>query len=232
MLKKNEFDQITGNEVINWSAKERPTKTRINGTFCILEPIDINKHAKHLYESLLIDNKGESWTYLPYGPFQSLEEFKVWLERTSAESDVLLYAILDIKNQLPIGVSGYLRINHEHGVVEVGHLHFSKLLQKTPAATEAMYLMMLNVFDTLQYRRYEWKCNSLNKASWDAAIRLGFKFEGIFRQSNVYKNCNRDTAWFSIIDFEWPDLNKRFKLWLDPDNFDQQGKQKLSLSEI
>src|SRR5688500_1785838 len=112
MLKKNEFDQITGHEVINWSAKERPEKIRIKGTFCILEPLDINKHAKDLYESLLIDNKGESWTYLPYGPFQSLEEFKVWLEHTSSEKDVLLYTILDIKNQIPIGVSGYLRINH------------------------------------------------------------------------------------------------------------------------
>ncbi|WP_298626411.1 GNAT family protein [uncultured Legionella sp.] len=232
MLNINEFEQITGTEVISWLARKRPEKKPINGSFCILEPMDINKHAKDLYESLLMDNKGESWTYLPYGPFQSLHEFKAWLERTCSEEDVVLYTILDIKNQLPIGVSGYLRINNEHGVVEVEHLHFSKLLQKTAAATEAMYLMMFYAFDILKYRRYEWKCNSLNKASWNAAIRLGFKFEGIFRQSNVYKNCNRDTAWFSIIDAEWPELNQRFIRWLNPDNFDLQGRQKLSLNEI
>jgi RimJ/RimL family protein N-acetyltransferase len=142
-----------------------------------------------------------------------------------------LYAISN-NNNLPIGIAGYLRINPEHGVIEVGHLHYSKLLQKTPAATEVMYLMMRYIFDDLGYRRYEWKCNSLNEASKNAALRLGFKFEGIFRQSNVFKKYNRDTAWFSIIDSEWIAIKERFHRWLDPNNFDAKGKQIISLSAL
>ena len=153
-----------------------------------------------------------------------------WLHLTMAkEQDTLLYAILDSQNHVPVGISGYLRINPEHGVLEVGHLHFSKLLQKTPAATEAMYLMMEYAFGVLNYRRYEWKCNSLNQASKDAALRLGFTYEGTFRQSNVFKNHNRDTSWFSILDHEWPAINKKLRQWLEPCNFDAQGNQKTRL---
>jgi RimJ/RimL family protein N-acetyltransferase len=133
---------------------------------------------------------------------------------------------------VPIGISGYLRINPEDGSIEVGHLHFSKLLQKTPAATEAMYLMMQYAFDNLKYRRYEWKCDSLNQPSRDAALRLGFKFEGIFRQHMVRKDRNRDTAWFSIIDSEWPSLKEKFQKWLQPNNFDDHGYQRISLRDI
>lgn len=232
MLIQNEFGQTVGYQVVDWSTKEEPFKSSLKGNYCILEPMEINKHGSKLYDSLLIDNHGESWTYLPYGPFKSFAEFHDWLKITNSEKEVLLYSILDVINNIPIGIAGYLRINPEHGVIEIGHLHFSKLLQKTPAATEAMYLMLKNVFDTLQYRRCEWKCNALNKASWNAALRLGFQFEGVFRQSNVYKNFNRDTAWFSIINQEWPTLKERFHRWLHPDNFDMYGNQKLSLREI
>lgn len=228
----NEFNQIVGQEIINWTPKEKPANSIINGSYCVLEPLDINKHATQLFDSFLIDNQGESWTYLPYGPFNSCDEFKSWLKSTLADKDTQLYSILDIKNHCPVGIAGYLRINPEHGVIEIGHLHFSKLLQKTPAATEAMYLMMSYVFDTLKYRRYEWKCNSLNIASREAAVRLGFTFEGIFRQSNVFKHRNRDTAWFSILDCEWPALKTKFKSWLNPENFDAKGTQKISLSVI
>jgi len=232
MIIKNEFNQIIGSELHDLFPKESPQKVRMNGVYCILEPLDIAKHSTLLFDSLLMDNDGSSWTYLPYGPFTSCAEFQDWLNLTLSESDTLLYAILDSKNQAPIGISGYLRINPEHGVIEVGHLHFSKLLQKTPAATEAMSLMMHYAFETLNYRRYEWKCNSLNQASKDAALRLGFTYEGTFRQSNVYKNRNRNTSWFSILDHEWPSLKKKLKQWLDPNNFDKQGNQKISLRDI
>ncbi|MGB6976792.1 MAG: GNAT family protein [Gammaproteobacteria bacterium] len=204
----------------------------MKGRYCLLEPLDIDKHAAQLFDSLAIDNKGESWTYLPYGPFSTCDEFRNWLKATTAEIDTVLYAIVDAKTQLPIGICGYLRINPEHGVIEVGDLHYSKLLKKTPTATEAMYLMMYHAFEELKYRRYEWKCNSLNQASRDAAERLGFKFEGIFRQNNIFKGRNRDTAWFSIIDSEWPGIKERLQKWLSPSNFDKNGNQIVTLREI
>ena len=142
-----------------------------------------------------------------------------------------MYVILNTDN-IPVGIAGYLRINAEHGTIEVGHLHYSKHLQRTPAATEAMFLMMSHVFDDLKYRRYEWKCNSLNTPSIQSAIRLGFTFEGIFRQANVFKGYNRDTAWYSIIDSEWPALKEKLQRWLHPKNFDQDGKQVFKLEKI
>lgn len=232
MSPTNEFNQIVGIEINNWQRKATPSNTILQGQYCRLEPLMIHKHAAQLFDSLMLDNLGDTWTYLPYGPFNEYEAFLSWLQSTMSEPDTLLYAILDIKNSIPIGIAGYLRINPEHGVIEVGHLHFSKLLQKTPAATEAMFLMMEHAFDALNYRRYEWKCNALNDASKNAALRLGFTFEGIFRQSNVFKNRNRDTAWFSILDHEWPRLNKKLKEWLKPNNFNSDGIQKRRLTMI
>src|SRR5262249_23531809 len=139
---------------------------------------------------------------------------------------------LAAKTHLPIGKASYLRINPLHGVIEIGHLHFSKFLKRTAAATEAIYLMIQHLFDELGYRRCEWKCNALNQASRKAALRFGFKFEGIFRQNYVLKSHNRDTAWFSIIDNEWPQLKEKFQKWLDPNNFDCNGKQIIKLSDI
>jgi RimJ/RimL family protein N-acetyltransferase len=227
----NEFNQIVGCEVKNWHKAEMPQKVSIQGQFCILEPLDIDKHSFKLFETLSIDNQGESWTYLPYGPFANCDEFQSWIKSTTSEPDTILYAVLNAKSQLPIGIAGFLRINPEHGVIEVGHLHYSTLLKKTPAATEAMYLMMKYAFENLGYRRYEWKCNSLNQASRNAALRLGFKFEGIFRQNHVFKNRNRDTAWFSIIDSEWPEIKEKFQKWLSPSNFDSAGNQIVKLAD-
>jgi RimJ/RimL family protein N-acetyltransferase len=232
MLEKNEFNQVVGCYVENWVSPERPGNTILHGKFCILDPLEIHKHADKLFDSLSIDNQGESWTYLPYGPFNTCDEFQDWLQKTISDNDTLLYAILDIQTKRPIGIAGYLRINPEHGVIEVGHLHFSKLLKRTPIATEAMYLMMHYALEELKYRRYEWKCHSLNLASRAAALRLGFTFEGIFRQSNVFKNRNRDTAWFSILDNEWPTIREKFKKWLQPSNFNSNGGQIVSLREI
>lgn len=232
MHEKNEYNQCVDFPVADWSPRDRPAKSTMHGNYCVLEPLHLNKHALALFEALQKNNQGETWTYLPYGPFDSCDDFRGWLHKTMKESDTVLYVILDAKTKQTLGISGYLRINPDHGVIEVGHLHFSKLLQRTPAATEAMYLMMRHAFDDLGYRRYEWKCNSFNEASRVAAQRLGFKFEGIFRQSNVFKNRNRDTAWFSILDTEWPELKVKFHRWLSSGNFDENGKQKQSLGSM
>jgi RimJ/RimL family protein N-acetyltransferase len=231
MINKNEFNQAVGNLVENWSKAKRPEHAKLEGQYCSLEFIDLDKHANKLLTNLSFKNPGESWTYLPYGPFFNHQEFSTWISATHSEKDTELYVILN-KEHDPVGVAGYSRINPEHGVIEIGHLHFSKFLQKTPAATEAIYLLLKYAFEKLGYRRCEWKCNSLNEASKKAALRLGFIFEGIFRQTNIFKNRNRDTAWFSIIDSEWPMLKEKFSKWLDESNFDSNGNQKKSLREI
>lgn len=232
MPEQNAFHQILGDSVADWRIRRTPEFTEIRGRYCSLQRLDADKHAAALYDNLQADNPGDSWTYLPYGPFENSDAFRAWIQETSRDGQVRLYAIVDNQLCQPVGVSGYLRISPEHGSIEVGHLHFSRYLKKTPAATEAMYLMMRYVFDELGYRRYEWKCNALNQPSINAAKRLGFQFEGIFRQSHVYKNRNRDTAWFSIIDSEWPALKAGFQKWLHPDNFDANGMQIRRLHEL
>lgn len=232
MVQKNEFNQEIGFLIENWQGLPKPPHQVLQGRYCHVEPMDVDKHAEKLFENLMLDNQGDSWTYLPYGPFHTLPEFRKWIiDLKHVEPDTQLYSILNNQQQ-PVGVAGYLRINPQHGVIEIGHLHFSKLLQRTPAATEAMFLMMRHAFDDLGYRRYEWKCHSFNEPSKKAALRFGFKFEGVFRQNFVIKQRNRDTAWFSIIDSEWPDLKKKFERWLDPKNFDTNGNQIISLAKI
>ncbi len=232
MQQKNYFGQTIGYQFKDWTSRQKPMKIKLSGNYCTLEPLDIDRHSLQLFETFQLNNQGESWTYLPYGPFKTHQEFFNWLKIYDASEDPLFYAIIDLKTGHPVGLASYLRIVPEHGVIEVGHLHFSALLKRTAAATEAMYLMMKNVFDTLGYRRYEWKCNSLNQASRSAALRLGFQFEGVFRQSNIFKGYNRDTAWYSIIDSEWPALKIKFQKWFDPSNFDINGNQFSRLQEI
>jgi RimJ/RimL family protein N-acetyltransferase len=232
MHEKNQFNQSLGFLVEHWATRERPTKVIMHGRYCTLEKLDLNQHAAVLFQALSTNNQGESWTYLPYGPFNTLDEFIRWARETIADKETILYAIVDPKTKGPIDICAYLRINPEHGVVEVGHLHYSALLKQTPAATETMFLMMHYALEELKYRRYEWKCNALNEPSKQSALRLGFQFEGTFRQSNVFKNRNRDTAWFSIVDSEWPAIKARFERWLDTNNFDQHGHQKTCLQEI
>ncbi|HLB56432.1 MAG TPA: GNAT family protein [Coxiellaceae bacterium] len=225
MSEINKFNQTIGDIVPNWKSCEYPSKNKMTGKYCSLEILDIEKHASDLFDAISFENKGESWTYLSSGPIFLLEGFQQWLHNKVKNDDTILYVIIDLKSKKPIGIAGYLRIDPTHGTIEVGHLHYSKFLKQTPLATEAMYLMMHYVFEELHYRRYEWKCNSLNEASRNAALRLGFQFEGIFRQCNVFKNHNRDTTWFSILDNEWPALKIKFEKWLDENNFDLNGKQ-------
>jgi len=203
----------------------------MDGRFCRLEPLDPVRHAEPLFRACACDERGAMWTYLFYGPFESAAAFRAWMERTCLGDDPLFFTIIDRASGEPVGLASYLRIEPAHGVMEVGHLVYSPALQRTAAATEAMYLMMARAFE-LGYRRYEWKCDSLNAPSRAAAERLGFSYEGLFRQAVVYKGRNRDTAWYSIIDTEWPALRAAFQRWLDPANFDAQGRQRVRLSEL
>jgi RimJ/RimL family protein N-acetyltransferase len=201
------------------------------GRSCRLEPLDATRHAAGLFAADALDTTGESWTYLPYGPFADVESYTAWVTQVAAGDDPMFFAVVDAATARPVGVASYLRIAPDAGSVEVGHLHFSPLLQRTVAATEAMYLMMRRVFDELGYRRYEWKCDALNAASRRAAQRLGFTYEGTFRQSAVIKGRNRDTAWFSVLDREWPVVKAGFEAWLAPGNRDEAGSQRRSLAE-
>jgi len=198
------------------------------GRWCRLEPLDPARHGASLFAAYQLDTAGLGWTYLPYGPFPDEPAFRTWLDGIAAKDDPLFHAILDDSGEA-VGVASLMRISPETGSIEVGHIHYSPRLKQRPGATEAMYLLMRRVFDELGYRRYEWKCDSLNAPSRRAAERLGFTYEGTFRQHLVTKGRNRDTAWYSVIDSEWPDLKDAFEAWLDPANFDAHGRQRRRL---
>ena len=204
----------------------------MEGRFCRLEPLDVERHGGALFAAFREDAEARNWTYLPYGPFETEAACLDWMAATCRGDDPLFHTITDLATDQPVGMASYLRITPAIGVIETGHLHFSPLLQRRPAATEAMFLMMRRVFSELGYRRYEWKCDALNAPSMRAAERFGFRFEGIFRQATVYKDRNRDTAWFSILDREWPALEAAYSAWLDPANFEASGQQKTSLSSL
>jgi RimJ/RimL family protein N-acetyltransferase len=229
---RNALGQPIGFPIESWTTRPRPPRTKMVGRLCTLEPLDAERHAAELYAGLREDEEGRNWTYLPVGPFKTFEPYRAWAETASRSEDPLFHAILDNRAGRAVGYASFLRIEPAHGVIEVGHINFSPALQRTPLATEAMFLMMRRVFDELGYRRYEWKCDSLNAPSRAAAARLGFAFEGIFRQAIVTKGRNRDTAWYSIIDREWPALKAAFERWLDPANFEAEGKQRESLSTL
>jgi RimJ/RimL family protein N-acetyltransferase len=202
----------------------------LEGRWCRVEPLDPGRHAEQLFAANTLDREGRMWAYLSYGPFETLAKYREWIAVRAAGDDPLFFAFVDPTTGQATGLGSYLRIEPDSGSIEVGHLQFSPLLQRTPAATEAMYLMMRNAFE-LGYRRYEWKCDSLNERSRRAAERLGFTFEGVFRQATVYRGRNRDTAWYSIIDSEWPALKEGFLVWLDHRNFDEARRQRRTLAE-
>ncbi len=228
----NSLGQPVGAPMPNWQKRPLPPRSPIEGRFCRVEPLDAERHAAELFAANRLDAAGRNWTYLSVGPFERPDDYRRWLGDASRSADPLFHAVLDRATGRAVGVAAYLRIDPAGGVIEVGSINYSPLLQRHPAATEAMYLMMRRVFDELGYRRYEWKCDSLNAPSRAAAERLGFRFEGIFRQAVVYKGRNRDTAWFSVIDGEWPSLKQAFERWLDPANFDAEGRQRRRLSEL
>ncbi len=228
----NHFGQPVGFPVDNWHARPRPPKSGMSGNYCRVVPIDLYLHAAELHQAYIKNLEHRIWTYLGYGPFDTLEDFKAWMKDYCLGSDPLFHAIIENDSSTALGVASYMRIQPEFGVIEVGHINYSPALQRKRAGTEAMYLMMQRVFDELGYRRYEWKCDALNAGSCKAAVRLGFAFEGIFRQATIYKGRNRDTAWYSIVDTEWPALKNAFQCWLKRENFDSNGRQIQRLSEF
>ncbi len=203
----------------------RPERIVHEGRYVRLEPLDPLKHTDDLYAASHGDDKHVIWQYLFEPPFADYAAFKAHIERKAASEDPLFYAIIDKASGKAVGYETLMRIDPAHRVIEVGNIMYGTPLQKTPGATEAQYLLMRYVFETLGYRRYEWKCNSLNAPSRRAADRFGFTFEGIFRQHMMVRGRNRDTAWYSILDTEWSKQKHAFEAWLDPNNFNSQGRQ-------
>ena len=226
----NHLGQPIGFPLPGWTARPRPPHTPMEGRLCRVEPVDIDRHAADLHAANLEDREGRNWTYLAYGPIATLDEYRDWMRKTCLGDDPFFHAIIDRKTGRAVGVASFMRIDPAPGVIEVGHINYAPPLQRTAAATEAMFLMMRRVFDELGYRRYEWKCDALNAPSRAAALRFGFRYEGIFRQATIYKQRNRDTAWYAIIDRDWPALKAGYQRWLDPGNFDAGGRQRQKLS--
>lgn len=199
------------------------------GRWCRVEPVDVERHAADLHEANGDDREGRNWTYFSYGPFADLDSYRAWLTKISAGDEPFFHAIVDARSGKAVGVAAFLRIDPANGSIEVGHVLYSPRLQRTTAATEAIVLMMRRVFDELGYRRFEWKCDNLNAASHAAAKRLGFRYEGLFRQATVYRGRNRDTAWYSMLDSEWRERRAELDRWLAPENFDSEGRQRTRL---
>jgi len=190
--------------------------------------------AEHADELFVAGHDGDSrlWEYLPYGPFSGVEEMRLWLAACAASEDPRFFAIVSQESGRAVGMASYLRFAPDHRVVEIGHIWFGAGLQRTPAATEAIYLLGAHAFDELKVRRLEWKCDADNERSRRAADRFGFTFEGVFRQHMLVKDRNRDTAWYSLLDGEWPAVRAAFEAWLDEANFDADGRQRRSLAEL
>jgi RimJ/RimL family protein N-acetyltransferase len=209
-----------------------PQPTVLPGRVVTLRPFDRASQAEALYQATHGPEKEDQWRYMSDGPFASRGDFDLAFDRNAGSNDPLFFAIVDNATGVAIGQASYLRIEPRHRVIEVGNIIFTPALQRSSGATEAMYLMARHVFEDLGYRRYEWKCNALNQPSRRAALRLGFVFEGVFRQHMIIKGRNRDTAWFSMLDSEWPLRRENFERWLAPSNFDPAGGQVLSLSSM
>jgi len=222
----NEHGQPIGVPV-EWSAREPVGPVELVGRWSRVEPLGRN-HLDPLFRSLALESPETVWTYLASGPFT--DRAALWAVLRGLHDDpASVPHALCLPDGRAVGMASYLRLDHRNGSVEVGWIAMSAELQRTTAATEAMYLMARHVFDDLGYRRYEWKCDSLNEPSRRAAARLGFTYEGTFRQAQVYKDRNRDTAWFSITDAEWPAIRSAFEEWLDPANHDADGRQRSAL---
>jgi RimJ/RimL family protein N-acetyltransferase len=228
----NEFGQPIGFPLPDWLPPPFPPAATLQGSYCRVEPLQAARHARDLFAAQGDDPGGARWTYLFQGPYANFGEFEAWCHSAEGSRDPQYYAIVDAESGRGLGSCAYMRIEPRHGVIEIGSIYFSARLARTRAATESMYLLMANAF-ALGYRRYEWKCDSCNLPSRAAAKRLGFTYEGLFRQAIVNKGRNRDTTWFAIIDADWNGgLKEAYLRWLDSSNFDAAGAQKLRLSDL
>lgn len=222
---------MTAHDLSNWQPRPAPQRAPLAGRFVRLEPLDAARHGDQLWLALQGPDPA-LWDYLPYGPFAGREPFAAWLAGNAESRDPLFYAVIELASGRALGLLSYLRIAPKDGSIEIGHIAFGQAMQRTPGSTEAVWLLARHAFDDLGYRRLEWKCNARNARSLRAAERLGFSYEGLFRQHMLVKGQNRDTAWFSIIDGEWPTRRAAFERWLASDNFDADGRQKQRLEAL
>jgi len=220
------------NDLANWRAPGAPELKSITGSFVHIDPVRFPEDADALFAAIGGPSNDDLWRYIPFGPFDSADAMGAAMTFVISQQNWKTHLLQSAKTGAVLGMASYMRIRPDHGSAEIGCIVFSKNLQRTPIATEAMYLMARHIFDDLGYRRYEWKCDGNNAASKRAAERLGFTFEGVFRNDMVVKGENRDTAWFSITDSEWPQAKAVFEAWLAPENFDGDGRQRRSLSHI
>jgi RimJ/RimL family protein N-acetyltransferase len=211
---------------LDWTPAERPARAELRGRSVLLRPVSADD-ADTLFE---VSRDPAIWTYLHDGPYETAADLREALGRAERSEDPLFFTLVTLPDEAPAGIASYMRMTPEHGVVEIGHIWFGSTLQRTTAATEAIFLLARHAFDELGYRRLEWKCNALNDRSRAAAERFGFTFEGIFRNHMVVKGKSRDTAWYAITDEEWPAIRVVFERWLDPGNFDSDGRQKRPMS--
>jgi RimJ/RimL family protein N-acetyltransferase len=229
---QNQYGQAIGPSVSGWSARPFPPRGELRGRYCRLEPVDPQRHGAQLYAAYMEAPDSRDWTYLFSERPERQEDFESYIRGLASSEDPLHFAIVSTHSSEALGTAALMRIDPKHGTIEVGSITFSPRLKRTPMATESMYLLMRLAFDELGYRRYEWKCDSLNAPSRAAAERYGFTFEGIFRNAVIYKGRSRDTAWYSITVEEWPRIRSAFAAWLDPANLDPQGRQKRRLQDI
>jgi RimJ/RimL family protein N-acetyltransferase len=231
-IRQNQHGQPLGPLTTGWSSRSRPTRTDLVGRYCRLEPVDPHRHGADLYAAYMEAPDNRDWTYLFDERPERQENFASYLAKLASSDDPLHFTIIESHSKKALGTAALARIDPVNGSIEVGWITFSPRLKRTAAATESMYLLMRLAFDTLGYRRYEWKCDSLNAPSRAAAERYGFTFEGIFRNAVIYKGRSRDTAWYSITDQEWPRVRAAAEAWLEPTNFDEHGRQKQRLQEL
>lgn len=216
----------------NWQPRPRPERKVLEGRTVRLEPLNAEKHGDGLFEASSVPDADGRFAWLFDYPPRTRAAFEPWLDKAEASEDPLFFTVIDKASGKVAGRQTLMRIDPTHGVIEIGNIYWGPLISRRPAATEAQFLFMKYIFDELGYRRYEWKCNNRNEPSKRAAERFGFKFEGVFRQHLVVKGENRDTAWYSTIDKEWPALRRAYEAWLDPANFDGEGRQKRRLEDF
>jgi RimJ/RimL family protein N-acetyltransferase len=231
-VRLNALGQPVGAALPDWRPVPRPPGSAMDGIRCRVEPLDPIRHGRDLFAAFAEDRAGRNFTYLSAGPFADQAAFDGWMAKTCLGADPMFHAIVERSSGRALGLAAFMRIDPAVGVIEVGHINFSPELQRSAMATEAMYLMMRRVFEELGYRRYEWKCDALNAPSRRAALRFGFTYEGLFRQATIYRGRSRDTAWFSMLDSEWPAIRSAYEVWLAEDNFDSDGRQRVPLGTL
>lgn len=221
---------MTG-DLSDWRSCDWPTAHNLNGRYVRLEGLDPDRHGPDLYDASSVPEADRLFTYLYDVPPRSKQDFDIWLAENSRLHDTLFYAVIDLETDRAVGRQALMRIDADNGVIEVGSIYWSPALARTRGATESIYLLARYLFDDLGYRRFEWKCDDANDPSKRAAQRFGFQYEGLFRQHNVVKGRNRDTAWFAMLDSDWKRLAPGYEAWLDPANFTAEGQQIRNLAD-